>query len=449
MQGNAFPSSPSRRSVAGKRYWLTALLAAMLFGSSITSAQATLSDPGMSRAKLRQINADILKARRQLDSTQQQQGAARKAIKDAESALAETHAQLDDLARQQREVNTRLNQLDQQAGGLQKERERQQQALAEQLAALYRLGHEPQLKLLLEQHDPTRLERYQRYFNALDQARQARLATLQRLDSEVATNRREAEKERKRLATLIDNQKTRERTLVQQQSSRQQALDELAHSYQSDQVRLQSLTQERDQAEAVIEQIERAVAAERARTEEARKAAAERRRQQQQQTGSTSVPPEESSGLTDEELNAEASDNEDSAPAAISPKTATPRLDAAWNGRWPIDGRIIASFRQGDGIDRNGMLIAAPAGTPIHAMAAGQVVFADWLNGFGYLVIIDHGKTMTVYAHNQRNSVTTGDRVRKGTVIGSVGDTGGRSSPALHFEVRRQGRPIDPMGWSG
>ena len=448
MQGNAFPSSPSRRTVAGKRYWLTALLAAMFIGSSVTSVQATPSSPGVSRAKLRQINADILKARRQLDSTQQQQSAARKAIRDAESALADTHAQLDDLAHQQREVSQRLNQLDQQASGLQKERERQQQALAEQLAALYRLGHEPQLKLLLEQHDPTRLERYQRYFNALDQARNERLATLQRLDSEVATNRREAEKERKRLATLIDNQKARERILVQQQSSRQQALDELAHSFQSDQVRLQSLTQERDQAEAVIEQIERAVAAERARTEEARKAAAEQRRQQQQ-SGTPSTPStEEPDGLTDEELNAEAPDD-DTPPAAMSPKAATPRLDTAWNGRWPVDGRIIASFRQGDGIDRNGMLIAAPAGTPIHAMAAGQVVFADWLNGFGYLVIVDHGRAMTVYAHNQRNSVSTGDRVRKGTIIGTVGDTGGRSSPALHFVVRRQGRPIDPMGWSG
>ena len=447
MQGNAFPFSTSRHTVVRKRYWLTALLAAMLFGSSITTTQATPSTPGVSRAKLRQINADILTARRQLDNTQQQQSAARKAVKNAESALADTHAQLDDLARQQREVSQRLNQLDQQAGSLQKERERQQQALAEQLAALYRLGHEPQLKLLLEQHDPTRLERYQRYFNALDQARNERLATLQRLDNEVATNRRDAEKERKRLATLIDNQRTRERTLVQQQSSRQQALDELAHSYQSDQARLQSLTQERDQAEAVIEQIERAVAAERARTEAARKAAAERRRQQQQSGQPSSPTTEEPDGLTDEELNAEAPD--DDAPAAMSPKTATPRLDTAWNGRWPVDGRIIASFRQGDGIDRNGMLIAAPAGTPIHAMAAGQVVFADWLNGFGYLVIVDHGRAMTVYAHNQRNSVTTGDRVRKGTIVGTVGDTGGRSSPALHFEVRRQGRPIDPMGWSG
>ena len=449
MQGNASPSTPSRRTGAGKRYWLTALLTAMFIGSTVTSVQATPSNPGVSRTKLRQINADILQARRQLDTTQQQQSSARKAIKDAEAALADTHAQLDDLARQQRDVAQRLNQLDQQAGGLQKEREQQQQALAEQLAALYRLGHEPQLKLLLEQHDPTRVERYQRYFNALDQARNERLAALQRLDAEVATNRREAEKERKRLATLIDNQKARERTLVQQQSSRQQALSELAHSYQSDQARLQSLTQEREQAEAVIEQIERAVAAERARAEDARKAAAERKRQQQQAGGGTAPSTsDETDGLTDEELNAEAPDD-DTPPAAMSPKTATPRLDATWNGRWPIDGRIIASFRQGDGIDRNGMLIAAAAGTPIHAMAPGQVVFADWLNGFGYLVIIDHGKAMTVYAHNQRNSVTTGDRVRKGTIVGTVGDTGGRSSPALHFEVRRQGRPIDPMGWSG
>ena len=448
MQGNASPSTPSRRTGAGKRYWLTALLTAMFIGSTVTFVQATPSNPGVSRTKLRQINADILQARRQLGTTQQQQSSARKAIKDAEAALADTHAQLDNLARQQRKIAQRLNQLDQQAAGLQKEREQQQQALAEQLAALYRLGHEPQLKLLLEQRDPTRIERYQHYFNALDHARNERLAALQRLDAEVATNHREAEKERKRLATLVDHQKTRERILVQQQSSRQQALSELAHSYQSDQARLQSLTQEREQAEAVIEQIERAVAAERARVENARQAAAEHKRQQQQTGGGAAPSTDDTDGLTDEELNAEAPDD-DTPPETMSSETTTPRRDAAWNGRWPVDGHIIASFRQGDGIDKNGMLIAAPAGTPIHAMASGQVVFADWLNGFGYLVIIDHGKAMTVYAHNQRNSVATGDRIRKGTIVGTVGDTGGRSSPALHFEVRRQGRPIDPVGWVG
>lgn len=452
MQGNAlsFPSShdASRRL----RCRLMAAILALLLGGIATAVQATPNDTGMSRDQLRKINADILKARRQLNSTQQQQSTARQAVKNAESALASTHAQLDELIRQQRDVNQRLAQLDQQAGSLRKDRERQQQALSEQLAALYRMGHEPQLKLLLEQHNATRLERYQHYFNALDHARQERLATLQRLDTEVTTNRQATAQEHKQLVRLIEAQKDRERTLTQQQTSRQKALDSLAHSFQSDQARLQSLTQEREQAEAVIEQIERAVAVEHARMAAAKKAAAEKRRQQQHSGNTTAPAPDEplSDGLTDEELNAEAPDNDADRPVqTTTPRNATPRHNPAWNGRWPVDGRMIASFKQGDGVDRNGILIAASAGAPIHAMAPGQVVFADWLNGFGYLVIVDHGRAMTVYAHNQRNMVSTGDRVRKGSIIGTVGDTGGRNSPALHFEVRRQGRPIDPESWSG
>ena len=449
MHGNAFSFPSSRR--AGHKRRLTAITFVLLLAGTATAALATPSDPGMSRARLRQINGDILQARRQLSSTQRQQSAARQAVRDAESALANTHAQLDDLVQQQREVNQRLAALDHRAQSLNKARERQQQALAEQLAALYRLGHEPQLKLLLEQHDPTRLERYQHYFNALDRARQERLAALQRLDSEVAANRQDEEQQRRRLSALIEAQKDREHTLTQQHQTRQQALEALGHSFQNDQARLQSLTQEREQAEAVIEQIERAVAAERARIAAEQRAAADRHRQPP--PGATTVPGtapgEPPSGcLTSEELNAEASDS-DSSAAAPSPTPATARFDASWSGRWPINGRVIASYRQGEGVDKNGILIAAPAGTPIHAMAAGQVVFADWLNGFGYLVIVDHGRAMTVYAHNQRNTVTTGDRIRKGTIIGTVGDTGGRDSPALHFEVRRQGHPVDPDSWSG
>lgn len=442
---------------------------ACLMGMS-TLAHAA-QDISVSRDRLRQINATINNARAQLKTSQKQQNSAQQALESAESALATTHAQIEALSSQQTRLLSQLQALNSQAATLDKEREAQRQALAEQLAALYRLGSEPQLKLLLEQQDPTRLSRYQRYFNNLDQARRDRLSTLQRLNTELTQNKAATEQRKRHLEAAITEQRAREAQLRDQQEARQKALAEVTRSYQDDQARLSALNQDRQQAEDVIARIEREVAAaraaEKAKAERAARAEAEAARKRAQaerqkrpaETPSPSTPepaphhptPEDTQ-LTDEEL---ALDAPGTTPAASrtapssSPRETTSRPSTPWQGRWPVDGRLLLGFGQGDGVDKNGMLISAPAGTPIHAMAAGQVVFADWLNGFGYLVIVDHGRTMSVYAHNQRNTVSVGDRVGRGAVIGSVGDTGGRSSPALYFEVRRQGKPIDPAGWSG
>jgi septal ring factor EnvC (AmiA/AmiB activator) len=109
---------------------------------------------------------------------------------------------------------------------------------------------------------------------------------------------------------------------------------------------------------------------------------------------------------------------------------------------------MLATYGNGDGVDRNGMLIGAAAGTPVSAVHAGRVVFANWMRGFGNLLIVDHGdNVMTLYAHLQRFDVEVGAQVTRGDTLAAVGDSGGRDSPALYFEVRKDGDPIDPSDW--
>ncbi len=117
--------------------------------------------------------------------------------------------------------------------------------------------------------------------------------------------------------------------------------------------------------------------------------------------------------------------------------------------QWPVQGKITSRFghrgrRTHDGID-----IAAPEGTPIHAAAAGEVVYADQrLAGYGKLIIIRHRHSQfTAYAHNQRNLVRKGARVVAGDVIARVGKTGNTSTPHLHFEIRRGSTPVDPLSY--
>lgn len=113
----------------------------------------------------------------------------------------------------------------------------------------------------------------------------------------------------------------------------------------------------------------------------------------------------------------------------------------------PVSGRIIAGFGSTGGGERNdGINIAAPAGTPIHAAADGVVTYAgNELKGYGNLILIKHGDTyVTAYAHTNSIGVARGQRVARGDVIGTVGETGDVTQPQLHFEIRRNMKPIDP-----
>ncbi|MBK5920447.1 hypothetical protein CCR80_05255 [Rhodothalassium salexigens] len=116
---------------------------------------------------------------------------------------------------------------------------------------------------------------------------------------------------------------------------------------------------------------------------------------------------------------------------------------------WPVEGTIIASFgAKGGGLQNDGINIAVPAGTPVRATEAGTVVYAgDRLAGYGKLLLIRHaGGWVSAYAHNRRLLVSKGEQVRRRQIIAHVGQTGLVERPQLHFELRRNNRPVDPKG---
>ena len=117
---------------------------------------------------------------------------------------------------------------------------------------------------------------------------------------------------------------------------------------------------------------------------------------------------------------------------------------------WPVSGSLLASYggRLPDGRSSDGVLIAAPAGTTVKAVADGTVVFADWMTGYGNILIIDHGNGyMSLYAHNDGLLRDAGDVVKRGDAVASVGTSGGQGRPALYFELRRNGSPVNPGAW--
>ena len=115
---------------------------------------------------------------------------------------------------------------------------------------------------------------------------------------------------------------------------------------------------------------------------------------------------------------------------------------------WPVNGPVTSPFGMRWGKLHPGIDIGVPTGTPIHAAASGTVVIAGWVSGYGNYTCIDHGGGMaTCYGHQETIYVSVGERVTQGQVIGLVDCTGYCFGPHLHFEVRINGTPVDPMGY--
>lgn len=130
----------------------------------------------------------------------------------------------------------------------------------------------------------------------------------------------------------------------------------------------------------------------------------------------------------------------DPPPAAAASARGLPPL------RWPVKGVVNSRFGPRSGSRHDGIDIGAPEGTPIHAAASGEAIFSGVQRGYGNLIILRHeGGWVTIYAHNRKNLVREGERVREGQVIGEVGRTGRATGPHVHFEVRNGTKPIDPQ----
>jgi lipoprotein NlpD len=148
-----------------------------------------------------------------------------------------------------------------------------------------------------------------------------------------------------------------------------------------------------------------------------------------------------------------------SRPVAVSPPAsrAAPRKPSEHPAPktkgtldWPLRGVLYARFGKKGREPHDGIDLAAPVGTPIKTAQAGEVLYAGEQRGYGLIVIIRHSEQLiTLYAHNRDLRVRTGQKVRRGQVIATVGESGKTSGPQLHFEVRQDGRPVDPLDFLG
>jgi len=280
--------------------------------------------------------------------------------------------------------------------------------LADQIRAAYLLDRQGPLQLLLNQKDPlasARLMAYYGYFGRAGAARIARIgADVQQLDALDA----QLAQQQSSLTALQSLQQSQLQQLAAARGERRRVLASLNTRVQSREQQLSALQGQQAALERLLEQL-RAQALQQSR-----------RRQ----------------------------DAPSPSPAPQDLASAFGRLRGQLD--WPVAGRVAAFYgqRSGGGVSSDGLLIDTARDSPVRAVAAGRVVYADWLPGLGLLVIVDHGAGyLSLYGHNDRLYRAVGAQVKAGEVIAASGDTGGRPSPQLYFEIRRDGQPVDPAPW--
>lgn len=412
------------------------------------------------RADLRQ---KLTTLKRSIDKTETAKSYAADALAKSEEAISDAKRNLNDLAQEQRQTEAKLGDLSKQQAALKKVVEAQQSQLAKLLREQYVAGNEDRIKLLLSGDNPNRINRELQYMGYVSRAQatlieslRANLAAIEENQAEVQNAKQELDEiaaEAREQHAILQKEKAQRSALLAQLSSKLAAQRKEAGNIERDERRLSSLV---DKLAVLIQEQRKAeaAAAEKRRQERIARAQAEREKRQAQ-AKARNTPDRAANGKIS---NPDAIEDDEPPSKTLARNELTPDASiqdgafAALRGRLrlPVRGDLVAKFgsKRGDGPSWKGLFIRAEEGSEVKAVAAGRVVFAEWLRGFGNLIIVDHGgQYMTIYGNNQSVLKHAGDAVKSGDVIASTGNSGGNEQSGLYFEMRHQGRAFDPLSW--
>ena len=296
---------------------------------------------------------------------------------------------------------------------------KQRAELAQLLRSAYALGNQKELQLLLEQDrvgDLARVLAYHRYF---ERARNERIGKLDAELAELAAVATQIEQRKAELLAAQSKQRGEGERLAAQKRERSRVVENLDARYRDRSARLGALGRDEKNTVALLSKLQKLMAS--------------------LPPPAPRKPPSARPGTS-------------SRPGVAPPPRAGAgnAIASAAGLRLPLQGTVLAGYRgtMPDGHQSQGLLIAGSAGAQVQAVRAGRVAYADWLKGYGLLLIVDHGGGwMSLYAFNDALLKNTGDEVQAGEAVATVGSSGGQGRPALYFELRKDGQPADPATW--
>lgn len=377
-------------------HWLILCIAGLL--SAAVVAPAFAADAAETRERLEELRERIEAVQAQLKKQRRQRDRTSAELARLEQRIGAIAGRISELDRRLREARARLSRLESRRGELEQALASHRRTLAAQLRAAHRFGRQPALRLLLRQDDPGTLARALGYYGYFNRARLDAIGRARELVEQLAAVAERTRRTRESLAETRSGLADERANLEQARAQRRDVLAELRASIDRRGDELERLRASRDRLE---------------------------------------------------ELLADLDDVLGDIPAA--PLEEQPFASRARELRWPVDGGLRARFGQNRASGRmqwRGIVIDAEAGAAVRAIYHGRVVFADWLEGFGQLLIVDHlDGYLSLYGYNRRLLRSSGDWVAPGDIIARVGATGGQERAGLYFEIRRNGQPTDPLDW--
>lgn len=340
-----------------------------------------------------------------------------------ETAMATLLASIQQMQVKIAKLNDEINHLNQQIRTLEKKYGEQKKMLATQLERAFKLGKNSALELFFNNQDSQRNERIIAYFGYINRVRQEQIYQLKLTHGALAKIRQTLENSRNKQQVLQLRQKKEQSHLEQNRSERQKTLASLDASMQEGRQKLAQLYDNEEKLQAKLAQAARI-----SKTISDREVREADQIRSRQTTFNYKPTPAEKALM--------------SRVSGIGmPKNA---LD------WPLPGKIRHYFGemiQGQ-LYWKGLVIGSQEGSQVRAIADGRVILANWLQGYGFMVVIDHGRgDMSLYGYNQRVLVNVEDKIKKGQAIALVGNSGGQGSAGLYFEIRRDGKALNPRAW--
>lgn len=393
------------------------------------------------QADLSELRTRIENLRKELGATEENKDAAADKLRESERQISRLQRDLHDLGEQQAQTRKRVAGLEQQSQELAGTLGQQQSQLEKLLYRQYLKGSPDSLQMLLNGNDPNQMARDLHYLSAIAQTRAELMGEIHAsLDRKKAL----ADEGRERAAELREieqQQQQRHAELQKQREERKKLYGQISDKVAAQRKEIGNLQANEKRMTQLIDRLSKILA------QQAAAAAAARARPK--------PPP------------ADAKEPREPAPGKAAEPPARPRpteIENAYepvpggqfaqqrgNLRLPVRGSISGRYgaaREGGGTWR-GLFIKAGAGSEVKAIANGRVVFAEWMRGFGNLLIVDHGDAyLSIYGNNDSLLKHVGQMVKGGDTVATVGNSGGNPDSGLYFEIRHQGQPVDPMKWA-
>jgi septal ring factor EnvC (AmiA/AmiB activator) len=384
------------------------------------------------QSELEALKRRLQTLQQEFRDTQAQRREAADELRESERAISGALRQIREIDGERQRATQDLKSLSGRAEDVSARIRVQQGHLAQALKGAYMRGQGDALKLILNGGDPNQSARDLRYLAHLSRAQQAMIASL-RADLALLTElQTQAAQKSSELQELRAAREAEQKRLLADKQARETTLQKLSAQIQQQRREISNLKRDERSLTQLVERLQRVVA-----QQAARDAARARVAQQKRATGKS-----EGNASRPVAVNTET-------PVAFRSNQPFSRLKGAL--RLPVAGELMNRFgapREGGGVSWKGLFIRTAPGSAVKAIAAGQVVFAEWLRGFGNLIIVDHGEGyMSLYSNNESLYKQVGERVQPGDAIAAVGNSGGQPDTGLYFEMRHQSRPVNPLLW--